>query len=501
MEHQLEEQIPEMAERDIYGSFSLADVEFALSVKSIQEVINEPESYSPMPLAPDYLLGLFNLRGVIIPVVDLRKIFDFSVDIDENNKERKIAIIEHGNFCVGLLFDATGEVFNGNEQQRNHFHSNSEDPNKAVIEGVFKLDEGKRVVQILNPYKVLNLNQIPRSADSSASNVRRISKREQCISFMVGTSLCAIDIDAIQEIVDIKEVQNYALASDICLGSVNVRGNTVPIIDFSHFLGYGKTQPSSDGTHDNKMIIMKINDEYFGLLVKSIENIISYFKEDLIEFPVLSEKTKDLFKGCISSSDREIQTILLNHETILSNDEIASVIGGHKRLYKEKAKNIEEEIAGTSEQKSYITFTLNNNYALEINEVKEVIDYPESLIRPPNISAYFKGMINLRGELVAVIDPRALYGMDDEPSSSAPKILIFKSGDAKYGLMVDSVDSIVSFSEKDKVNIPKSLYQNGGQSLAEDIKDAVHVKTKADGEKTLLILSLSSLYLRVNPDS
>ena len=102
--------------KEIYGSFLLSGSEFAISVKAIQEVVNEPESYNPVPLSPNYLLGLFNLRGMIIPVVDLRKIFDFPDNHEAN--EKKVAIIEHGNICVGILFDQTCEVFNGNDSDR-----------------------------------------------------------------------------------------------------------------------------------------------------------------------------------------------------------------------------------------------------------------------------------------------------------------------------------------------------------------------------------------------
>ena len=72
-------------ESTIHGSFILADVEFALPAQVIQEVVNEPEHYDPMPLAPDYALGLLNLRGVIMPVVDIRILFEIEGERTANN--------------------------------------------------------------------------------------------------------------------------------------------------------------------------------------------------------------------------------------------------------------------------------------------------------------------------------------------------------------------------------------------------------------------------------
>lgn len=490
-------------ERDVYGSFSLCGVEFALSVKSIQEVINEPEDYIPMPLAPNYLLGLFSLRGMVIPVVDLGKIFDLkSVDNGENI-DRKIAIIEHGELCVGLLFDGTGEVFNGHEEEKSQFNSKSDCPRESVVQGVFKLDEGRRIIQILDPHEILNLEKVPQSKDSANASLRRkkAGKKMQCISFYVGEALCAIGIDGIQEIVEIKEMKNTTLASENCIGAVDLRGNTVPIIDFSNLLGYGKVSNLNDEIKNiNKVVVMKIEDEYFGLLVKSIESIISYYKEDLIKFPVLGDKKKEMFDGCISIQDSK-ETILLNHEKILTNTEVNEITRGHSVLYKEKADDLRLIKEAASSKRSYITFSINNNYALEISEVREVIDYPSELIQPPNLSKFFRGMINLRGDLVAVIDPRALYGMGEKSEGCGQKILIFHAEETTYGLIVDSVNSIVSFSQNDKVKLPKLLYKNDGGTMSEDVKEAVQVEMNEDSKETLLILNLLALSSRIGISS
>lgn len=484
-------------ERDIYGSFFLAGVEFALSVKNIQEVINEPIEYGPMPLAPSYLLGLFNLRGMIVPVVDLRKVFNLPC-IDDEVICRKVAIIEYGEFCVGLLFDGTGEVFSGNEEEKSLFNTKGSELKDSVVQGVFKLDNGRRIIQILDAYEILNLDRIPQSKDSFGGEIRKrkTGKRKQCISFLVGEAVCAIGIDFIQEIIRVSEIKNTALSSDLCLGAVDLRGNTVPIIDFSYLLGYEKTHAINiDSENNNKVIIMKIEDEYFGLLVSTIESIISYFTEDLIFFPVLGDSKKEMFKGCISSGSG-IDTILLDHEKILSSSEIELITRGHSKLYKEKEDNDEIEKEESFSKKSYITFSIDNNYALEISEVKEVIDYPDELIRPPNLSKYFKGMINLRGDLIAVVDPRILYGIDGDVQNDNQKILIINAGTTCYGLVVDSIDSIVSFSEKSKIKIPTLVYRSEGRSLTEDVKEAVQVD--CDNEiKNLLILNLSSVSARV----
>ena len=128
MEAQQLDQAEETKERKvshIYGSFSIGDAEFAIAVEAIQEVVNAPESYTQMPLAPDYLLGLYHLRDMVIPTVDLSKIFNLK-PVEELRENRKIVIVEYGDLCVGLLFDGTGDVFNAADQQLKLFEAEAQ---------------------------------------------------------------------------------------------------------------------------------------------------------------------------------------------------------------------------------------------------------------------------------------------------------------------------------------------------------------------------------------
>ncbi len=485
---------------DVYGSFVIDGNEFALSAKAIQEVVNEPSSYSAVPLSPDYLLGLFNLRGLIVPVIDLRKIFN-TKEPSDNVADRKVAIIEYGDFCLGLLFDRTGEVFNSREVERSLFSNRSGDIRDVIVEGVFKVEDGNRIIQILDPYELLNLEKIPRSDGYSASYLRqkKVGKRHQCISFNVGDCCCAFDMNSIKEIVEIKAIENTALAHDYTLGAISIRGNTVPVIDFRVFLGK-KDQTTLEEITDKgyKVIVMKLGDDLISFLVESIDNIISYFDEDLIQFPAIGASRGEMFRGCLAKDDSQM-VLLLDHEEVLTNDELQSITKGHSMLFKD-ADNIatDQQKAGASRKKTFITFSIDSEFALDIDQVNEVISHPEDIVHPPNMPPAFDGMVNLRGDLIPIINPRSLYSMD-RSSSEEVKVLIFTSGDHKYGLAVDSVDSIVTFAEFESTPIPRIGAGGDGMSISEDVKEALMIKTPGAKNRTLLVFDLSSLISKCAP--
>ncbi len=87
-------------------TFSLDDVLYGVNVSQVREVKNF-EGVTPVPYAPSYVRGVTNLRGEVIPVIDLRKRFGVSEDKTENSN---IMIIVQDKHPVGIMVDAVMEV-------------------------------------------------------------------------------------------------------------------------------------------------------------------------------------------------------------------------------------------------------------------------------------------------------------------------------------------------------------------------------------------------------
>jgi len=491
----------------IYGSFSIGSSEFALPISVVQEVVNDPEHYCSVPLSPDYLLGLFNLRGNVIPVVDLRSIFKLGprAQCSETmaiSETQKVAILEHGNLCLGLLFDSTGEVFNDSEVETCLFENTDLTVQDKVITGVFKMDGGSRIVQLLDVAGMLKLDRIPQSVHvgSSFGSSHKRGKRRQCISFEVGDSCCALDIVAIKEIVNIGSIENTVLAGSLCLGAIDLRGNTVPVVNFSLLLGYDDSADKDiDESDPHRVIIMNVGDNLFGLLVSRINNIVSYFDDELIPFPVLDNKKAAMFKGCVSGKEQKPHTIVLEQGEIFSNDEIKAITKGHSALFKDTKEPSFIEKRGSLNRKTLITFSLENSYGLEISDVKEVIDYPSDLIKTPTMTRHIRGMANLRGELVAIIDSRQLYNLPAPSDQANSKVLVFEVSGNKYGLMVDSVDSIIPFRESDVIDIPQLVFSAENGIIDKDVKEAIMI-TSGSTQQTVCVLDLESVSRRAASD-
>ena len=88
-------------------TFRLGDEKYGINVMQVQEVLRVAE-IAPVPGAPSYVLGIINLRGNVVTVIDTRNRFGLmSRDTDDSSR---IVIIETASHIIGILVDSVAEV-------------------------------------------------------------------------------------------------------------------------------------------------------------------------------------------------------------------------------------------------------------------------------------------------------------------------------------------------------------------------------------------------------
>ncbi len=90
-----------------YVTFKLDQETYGINVMRIQEVLRYTE-IAPVPGAPDYVLGIVNLRGNVVTVIDTRK--RFGLNAADVTDQTRIVVIEIDSQVVGVLVDSVAEV-------------------------------------------------------------------------------------------------------------------------------------------------------------------------------------------------------------------------------------------------------------------------------------------------------------------------------------------------------------------------------------------------------
>ena len=87
-------------------TFSIGDEEFGVDILKVQEIIRTME-ITRVPRAPEFVEGVINLRGKVIPIIDLRRRFKL---VDRaHDKHTRIIVIEISSMVVGFVVDSVSE--------------------------------------------------------------------------------------------------------------------------------------------------------------------------------------------------------------------------------------------------------------------------------------------------------------------------------------------------------------------------------------------------------
>ncbi len=132
-----------MKELQIVG-FRVGQEAFGLPISVVQEIVRPPE-IANVPHAPDYVEGVMNLRGRIVPVIDLRRRFGSTVS--RNNSKTRVLVVDADSRVVGLIVDSASEVLKITAEQIEPAPNVFDDPATNYVSGIAK-HRGKLIILV-----------------------------------------------------------------------------------------------------------------------------------------------------------------------------------------------------------------------------------------------------------------------------------------------------------------------------------------------------------------
>lgn len=105
---------------------------------------------------------------------------------------------------------------------------------------------------------------------------------------------------------------------------------------------------------------------------------------------------------------------------------------------------VEEKQFKSTNSDEYMTFILGSmKYAIELPKIREILTYPELITELPNTSRWVKGLINLRGEVVPILDIRVKFSTGEVVyDENTAVIAVITDDNRMVGLVVDKVDDV-----------------------------------------------------------
>ena len=161
--------------------------------------------------------------------------------------------------------------------------------------------------------------------------------------------------------------------------------------------------------------------------------------------------------------------------------------------YEERRGKMIEEFETDSQSGKYLTFTLEKEiFGIEIRNVSEIIGI-QPITKVPEVQDYVKGIINLRGKIIPVIEARLKFKKESIAYDDRTCIIVIDVNEVSFGLIVDTVDEVSTLS-KDQISLPpgigagfESEYINGIGKLENNVLLLI------DCEKLLIAEELSEI--------
>lgn len=126
--------------------FNLGSEEYAIDISYAKEIIRIPK-LTKIPNVPYFIEGIFNLRGTVITVIDLKKRFKITEN-EERGVDSRLLILEIGDVKAGIIVDDISEVVRSNDLAVQNLGNEVVSISKNSIEGITIM--GDRLIILLN---------------------------------------------------------------------------------------------------------------------------------------------------------------------------------------------------------------------------------------------------------------------------------------------------------------------------------------------------------------
>ena len=144
----------------------------------------------------------------------------------------------------------------------------------------------------------------------------------------------------------------------------------------------------------------------------------------------------------------------------------------------------------------YLTFNLGEEvFGLEIRYITEIIGL-QPITKIPEVAPYIKGVINLRGKIIPVIDMRLKFGKEAAEYTDRTCIIVIDTEELVVGLIVDKVSEVMTIDDADVVPPPdqrtgiRNRYIKGIGKVDGDVKLLLDGKTLLDADETEEVASI-----------
>jgi purine-binding chemotaxis protein CheW len=437
-----------------FVTFHIDDSTFAVPLAEVQEIIRMPDVVQ-VPLSPASLEGLANLRGTVMSITSLRQIFRYPPRA--HDEATRVIVINHG-VPIGLVVDRMAAVLTAEPDQIETVSSIEATINTDLLRGMIKAADGRAMTMILDPGQLFesefggSRDRVSRGGgtpDAEGPRVAEAIDELQLVSFEVAGQEYALPIESVKEIVQVPaRIDRVPKTGSHVLGVMTLRNRLLPLVSLRDMFGL----PAVPLDDRNKIVVVPLPGENsVGIVMDMVKEVLRVNRKLVDPVPGLLKNSngESEIQGICRLNDGKRLVSVLSAEALFSHDIIRQASAAGAELDAEDIMaNSEAANAGAlEEEEQFVIFRLaNEEYGAPIASVQEIVRVPEEMTRLPKAPAFIKGVVNLRGAILPVIDQRTRFDLDDIERNDRQRIMVFMIGGIRTGFIVDSVSEVLKIA-------------------------------------------------------
>jgi purine-binding chemotaxis protein CheW len=333
--------------------FVFRDAYYAINAEFVESIVFLPE-LSPLVEAPSYFVGVFNLRGKVLPVMDLDKRFGYASQ--PYSLTDSVIVVEYGHEKAGIIVNEIHDLQKISVDLIENRASITEQKksNQSIIAGQIKTDD--RIITLLDHTKLIQhsideddaLAETPmieskeRKAFSSSINTEEeeifhkraldlmpsvekgnLRSQEGYAVFTLSGEVFGIDIDLVKEFSEVTKVFPSPCCPAFILGDINLRGDILTLVDIRSFLNLSV----ANEIQGKKVVVVQTEGLIVGIQVDEVLDVIKADSYEILPAPdSVKNASEDFVKGVFPYKKDMMALInlsrLLASESLVVNEEV-----------------------------------------------------------------------------------------------------------------------------------------------------------------------------------
>ncbi|MEO5358160.1 MAG: chemotaxis protein CheW [Nitrospirae bacterium YQR-1] len=330
-----------------YIAFRCGRFVYAVDSLHVREIIHLPE-FKLIDEAPDYVAGLVNVRGGVIPLIDIDK--RFGRKGLHYSLTDKVIIFSHNKRLIGVIVNEIEDIYDipSDSIEKAPLYSDDTMHRSGFIEQVAKINEDilmilshhklfdSRIMALITQYEGLEstadelLSDKASSSEENTETAAVFHKRAVALALRdvlrydgsalmpvavveLENELFGIELESIREFISVQEYRQVPCCPSHIIGNINLRGEIVTLIDIRSTIGLSR---SGSGKAMDSAVVVVIDNFTVGICIETLRDVLYLPASEQKELPIaVRDANENFFKCTAIFEDRAI--VVLNLQSVL----------------------------------------------------------------------------------------------------------------------------------------------------------------------------------------